>query len=70
MTRNAVRTLSVAGWKEFATTAVACAIDPDSRIAQFEAGLSPNIIALSATEAEPLSLDHSRQCEGHVTGGR
>ena len=66
---NASRTSLVDGWKEFATVAVQCAIFPGSRIAQFDAPASPNIIALSPTCTAPLSLHHSLMCDGHVDGG-
>ena len=44
------------------------AINPEKRMAQFEAGASPNMSAMSAIIEGPVVLTQVRRCVAHEAG--
>lgn len=44
------------------------AMNPEKRMAQFEAGASPNMSAMSAMTEGPMELTHVRRCVAQDAG--
>ena len=61
-------TLGHSGTSSFRTEATMKAINPEKRMAQFEAGASPNISAISAMIEGPVALTQVRRCVAHEAG--
>ena len=61
-------TLGHSGTSSFRTEATMKAINPEKRIAQFEAGASPNMSAMSAIIEGPVVLTQVRRCVAHEAG--
>jgi hypothetical protein len=63
------RTRGEADGHALATVAVRSAMSPDKRIAQLDAGRSPNIIEWSMIVHGPSASTHVRQCEAQLEDG-
>ena len=56
------------GTSSFRTEATIKAMNPEKRMAQFEAGASPNMSAMSAMIEGPEVLTQVRRCVAHEAG--